>query len=71
MTGAKPITHLTTILDKMADLQGAGDPEASHENADALLIEALEFMGAAFGGEVEETIHAITDLYQRVPKWYA
>lgn len=48
-------------LDRLRSLQGNGDTEAQHSDADKVLCELLTALG--YADVVEE--------WQRVPKWYA
>jgi hypothetical protein len=54
----------------MRELIGSGDIEASHGEADDLLIEALRFLVEEWGPWKDE-VNKLIDSYNQIDKWYA
>ena len=50
-----------SYLERLKDLEGSGDPEYAHGEADDILCGILKDLG------LEEIVEA----YDKIPKWYA
>lgn len=60
---------LEEILGNMRALEGNGDPEDAHGDADDLLMDTINALAEKTGDQ--ETATAIINSFCRVEKWYA
>lgn len=56
---------IENVIADLNDLKGNDDNESVHYSADALLLEALEIVGA------KDVVYAYYDLKEQIGFWYA
>ena len=62
---------LPGIHEQMLALLSSADPEKAHILADALLIEAIEFLAEYVSYDTAESARGIVEAFEALQKWYS